>query len=114
MFLGEKEHIEEIYLLSDYIIRADESFVTGRTVYEGLYADCNVILQIDADEDKEKVHDYKKFEKKLFFYKTRNQDSLVSLLEEIPNEKVSERSANSNILEYINEIEDYIKNNWWE
>lgn len=43
-FLGEQPNMNDIYAISDYVVRGEAEFCTGRTVYEALFSGCSVIL----------------------------------------------------------------------
>lgn len=108
-FLGEQKNVFPIYAISDYVIRADLHFATGRTVYEGLYSGCRVIMQKDDDSDETIISKFDEFKNQIYFYRTRNEDSLLMLLEDIkPNQKL-ENYGRSNIDEYIEQVNGYIK-----
>lgn len=107
-FLGECEYIQELYLLTDYILRADVQVGTGRTVYEGLYAGCDVILQYSKEDDKERIQEYKEHKERFRFYKIRDKESLHEVVEGLSTEKVKEREFRSNIDQYIAQIKDFI------
>ena len=70
------ENVNGIYAISDFIIRGEECFGVGRTVYEGLYSGCNVIIQGERQIDLFKISGYDKFKKKIFFYEPRNPEIL--------------------------------------
>lgn len=110
IFLGEQKEIQFIYYMSDYILRADAFFVTGRTVYEGLYAGCNVIIQSDSEKDKDKdlFQEYELFQKQIFFYKTRDSESLLSLISNIPDQKIEKKEYKSNVEEYVRRVENFM------
>lgn len=108
VFLGEQKEMGYVYLASDYVLRADPCFVTGRTVYEGLYAGCNVIIQSDSEKDKNLFQEYEVFKDKIFFYKTRNKKSLLELIENLPNQKIQNRTYKSNVEEYVRKVNDFI------
>lgn len=106
---GEITEIETIYAISDYIIRAEQEFAVGRTVYEGLYAGCSVIIQGEYSKDIKKITDYELFQDRIFFYKPRNKESffeLISMLSE-RHTNVSKKGI-SNINQYITEFKNAI------
>lgn len=108
MFLGELGDIYKVYAISDYIIRADLFFATGRTVFEGLYSGCDVIMQKDKDSDVSSIAHYDKFKDNIHFYNTRDENSLIELLNQIKKPSYKTRKEFSNIQEYISQINEYI------
>lgn len=108
IFLGEQKDIRYIYLMSDYILRADLYFVTGRTVYEGLYAGCNIIMQLNTEKDTELLQEYELFQDKIYFYKMRDARSLSEVIKGLSEKKISNRVYISNVEEYIRKVETFI------
>ena len=108
IFLGKQTDINPIYLLSDYIIRADAFFATGRTVYEGLFSGCSVIIQKDCDEDLFSIDDYSMYKDRVYSYQTRDEYSLVYLLNNLPRNKKERIEAKSNLREYISKINGFL------
>lgn len=108
IFTGEISEPENVYAIADYIVRADAFFATGRTVYEGLYAGCGVIMQGEIG-DLKNVNEYEKFGDKIKFYKPRDSKSCIELLEAAASEKHERTDAVTNIHEYVSEF-----NNWVE
>jgi len=108
MFLGETKKSEEIYAISDYIIRADLFFAIGRTVYEGLYSGCDIIMQSDKDDDINKIFEKELFVERIHFYGTRNIGSLVNLINKSRKVKKQDRKKMSNISEYVISLNDFL------
>lgn len=108
IFLGERKDIRYVYFMSDYILRADPFFATGRTVYEGLYAGCNIIMQSDSEKNKELLQEYELFQDKIYFYKIRDAKSLSEVIKRISKKKNSNRVYRSNVEEYIQKVETFI------
>ncbi len=106
--MEEQKDMRYVYLLTDYVLRADEFFATGRTVYEGLYAGCNVIIQSDSEKNKKTFQEYRRFQDKIFFYDVRDIKSLASVIESLPEHKVTEREFISNIDEYVSRFNEFI------
>ena len=110
VFLGQQEDMRYVYAITDYIIRADAFFATGRTVYEGLYAGCGVIIQSDNEEsDRRKMQEYDRFKDRIYMYKTRNRTDLLDVIESIPMKKITNRHYMSNVEEYINKINSFLE-----
>lgn len=107
IFIGEVEDILNVYKISDYIIRGDQDFATGRTVYEGLYAGCYIIMQGNKTEAEEKMFEYSRFKERVIFYKSRDIKELQSIFTNIKKNEIN-NIAKSNIEEYINKIKNYI------
>lgn len=108
IFTGEIRTVDEIYCMSDYILRADLVFATGRTVYEGLYSGCDVIMQKEEDSDLNNISEFDSFKNNLHFYKTRDNSSLSGLLEGVKPVDKSKRKASSNVEAYFRKINDFL------
>lgn len=106
-FIGEEKDIAKVYRISDYIIRGDPWHLIGRTVFEGLYSGCDVILPGD-DSDLERNPDLNYFKDKLHLYSPRNVDALTLRIDSISS-KVKNRGFRSNVNEYVNKFNQFIK-----
>ena len=110
-FLGELQYdaMMEIYAASDYILRGDPDFRIGRTIYEALYAGCNVILPEYSLEDM-MDQDLSHFDNQLIFYKPRDSKSLVEALKNAAD-KIKEShyiGPTGNISEHCQNIKSFI------
>ena len=82
-FVGTINHMEEIYSITDYVVRGESEFCTGRTVYEALYAGCGVMIQgHSADIYKMDLIDDQV--SRIHFYEPRNMDSFCDILKQLP------------------------------
>lgn len=106
-FLGEERDIAKVYRISDYIIRGDPWHLIGRTVFEGLYSGCDVIFPGDSS-DIEKNPDLREFCDKVHLYSPRNEEDLASKISSL-TEKVKERVFRSNVEEYVDKFDQFIK-----
>jgi glycosyltransferase involved in cell wall biosynthesis len=94
-FYGEEPTIERIYKVADYVIRGEDTPCIGRTVYEGLYSGCEVILPgiesmaIEPD-----------FADRVHYYAPRSMKDLSVLLQRFDGKKVEKKSLVSNTEEY--------------
>lgn len=107
MWIGEQKNIDEVYKISDYIIRGEKKFGIGRTVYEGLYAGCSVILQGDRQKDLKRIDNYQNFSENIFFYSPRNQDDLLKVLGSL--RKTHKSQAGSTSKDYIKKLMAFVK-----
>lgn len=108
IFTGEIKKIEEIYAISDYIIRADDKFGIGRTVYEGLYSGCSVILQGSEENHKDMFND-ELFSNKIHFYEPRNFNELANKIIQLSQNKVKKEKQYSNVKEYMEKLNCFYK-----
>lgn len=103
IFTGQTDSIGGIYAISDYVIRADERFCIGRTVYEGLYAGCSVLMQ-GNENDYDKVFENEKFHEKIIFYEPRNEEDFIKKIKDLESKKIFTRSQSTNLDEYMNSL----------
>ncbi len=106
-FMGEERDIAKVYRISDYIIRGDPWHLIGRTVFEGLYSGCDVILP-GSLSDLDRNPDLKKFEGKVHLYSSRNAEELATQINRL-TDKVKDRIFISNVDEYVNKFDEFIK-----
>jgi len=106
-FPGEIEDINKIYLISDYIIRGDPYHMVGRTIFEGLFAGCDVIIpgilinitnNVNLLEFKEKIH----------LYPAQDSIALENILNGL-SYKITKKQYYSNLKEYINSFDGFVK-----
>lgn len=107
-FVGEVKQMEKIYAITDYVLRGDEIFTIGRTIYEGLYSGCNVIIPGDAELDSVKVFEYQRFKNRIFFYTPRNMESFIKIIQERAKEKKANILGISNIDNYVIQFKNFI------
>ena len=105
IFYGSEEKIQIIYDISDYIIRGDPLQCIGRTIYEGLYSGCDVIV---PGTNPDIFFEYEKFKEKVHFYQPNNNLSLTQQIERLSGRKVTERHYYSNVQEYLKEFNKFI------
>lgn len=107
IFYGEEPEISKIYAISDYIIRGEAYPCIGRTIYEGLYAGCQVLVP-GSEANEVMFFDYSLFQDKIFFYKPRNTSALADLMRNRTGKKVVSRTLRSNIKSHIERFNHFI------
>lgn len=101
-FLGQENNIDEIYLISDYIVRGEPLFAIGRTVYEALYSDTGVIIP-GYETDMNKMFELEKYRKKIHLYKPRSNELRICF-QNLAEIKIQKEQFNSNIKEYMEDF----------
>lgn len=109
IFIGELSDMQPIYRVCDYVLRADEFFCTGRTVYEGLYSGCGVIIQGNEYEDSRNFQEYDRFSDRIYFYEAREETSLISVLETLPEQKITDRCYEENVDSYVKSVTSFLR-----
>lgn len=106
IFYGVEENIQVIYDITDYVVRGESEQCIGRTMYEGLYSGCEVIV---PGKDMACVFENNLFLNKVHFYKPLDVEELSSLFKKCDGIKISNRLYRSNVKEYIMEFNKFIE-----
>ncbi|MDP3110490.1 MAG: glycosyltransferase [Thermodesulfovibrionales bacterium] len=107
IFWGEESDILKIYAVSDYVLRGESYQCIGRTIYEGLYSGCRVIIPGDKN-NMESIFEYDKFKDSIYFYTPRSNNELQNLFEELSDEKVGARTFRSNVDGYVRRFHEFV------
>lgn len=107
IFWGEEKDIKKIYKISDFILRGEAYFCIGRTIFEGLYSGCNVVIPGEPS-DSGKFFEFHNFKDKIFFYPPRNIIALTKLLEEQTKNKVLQRQCGGNLNYHLKSFNKFI------
>jgi glycosyltransferase involved in cell wall biosynthesis len=103
--IPETADIEEIYAISDLVVRCEEQFSIGRTVWEAIYSGCKALIPL---AEKNELSDIKShIGKSLYFYSPRDMKSFRDAILEI-----AKTGIESNFIETGNSIEYSAK--YWE
>lgn len=111
LFLGELENTDQVYRITDYVLRCDNVVGLGRTVFEGLYSGCGVIVQNqgkpypDFDDLPESMRD------RVFYYQLQDVDSLAAALQKTHKTKMGHREYLSNVPAYVEKFSAFVKEN---
>lgn len=108
-FLGKVMDMEEIYAISDYVLRGEPYFAIGRTVYEGLYSGCNIIIPGNSVLDKNKIFEQQKFSDNIIFYEPRNLNELSEIIRKREFIKKKAVLGLSNEEQYVKKFKQFIK-----
>lgn len=106
IFTGDLVDPSEIYRISDYIIRGDDMFCIGRTVYEGLYSGCHVIIPCNNPDEVWKEFSCE-YHSMVHPYMARNKESLINVINS--GEKIIEKNYVSNVPEYLEKFHTFIE-----
>lgn len=107
----EVEEIEQIYRITDYVVRCDPMPALGRTVYEALYSGCGVILQNDGTFTRELPNTTEEMQKKIFFYQVRDKKSMIEAYRQTNANPVQQRTYVSNVSDYVADFLTFVQNN---
>jgi len=99
-FIGEMADVTSIYAISDYIIRGEPVFAIGRTIYEGLYSGCKVIVPGDIENCKDKIFNYYQYKEKIIFYEPRNELDLIKKINQLGK-------VEKNLDDFVSNTQDY-------
>jgi glycosyltransferase involved in cell wall biosynthesis len=107
-FVGEVSDSPKIYAICDYVIRGDPTFRIGRTIYEGLYSDCDVILPGCLDDIRGDP-ELSAFNAKLHVYAPRDEAALTVLFESIASSNVKKKNFRANVEEYAKKFDEFVR-----
>lgn len=110
-FTGEVEEIEWVYRVTDYVVRGDPNIGLGRTVFEGLYSGCGVILPCDERQDMPIPDITAEMRKRIKLYLVQNEESLVRVFRDTQNQRFGQRSYESNVESYVKRFQEFISTN---
>jgi len=106
IFWGEEGDIAKVYAATDYVVRGDPQPCVGRTVYEGLYAGCRVIMPGPGSPDL--IFEAEKFQHSICWYAPGSKAALASLFADGSSKKVGVRHHLSNIESYVTAFDDFM------
>lgn len=99
-YLGKIENIENIYAISKAIIRCEDYFPLGRTVWEAYYAGCYVIVPITDDTNPKEISG----NKSIITYKARAlQEAKATVIKTI-NSQWPTLSVSDNYVQFADEF----------
>jgi glycosyltransferase involved in cell wall biosynthesis len=107
LFLGERGDVRAIYAITDYVVRGDPNGCIGRTVYEGLYAGCRVIMPGAGEPDF--LFEPGRYREAINLYSSRDRKSLARAFAEGSGQKVGLRMGRSNVDEYVHAFDGFIE-----
>ncbi len=108
-FLGQIQKMEEIYAISDFVIRGDVLFAVGRTTYEALYSGCHVMIPGIRERDKDKFFEYDRFFDKIMFYEPRGKGALARMMKRADGKKKEKCLGLSNVKEYSRQFLRFVE-----
>ena len=106
LFWGEEENIDSVYAVTDYVVRGDPAPCVGRTVYEGLYSGCRVIMPGPGQPDL--IFEAARFQDAIFFYGAGQKNELSAVFSARTGKKIQARQYQSNISDYVMAFDAFI------
>ena len=106
IFWGEEADILRVYRIADFIIRGEDRACIGRTIYEGLYAGCDVIIPAETLNQAD-LFEYSTYRHKIHMYSPRNAEQFRNILENVSRTKQKQRVFRSNIEEYVDRFHKF-------
>lgn len=76
--LDETKNIDKIYAISDFIIRCEDYLPLGRTVWEGLYAGCKVLVPTRPNDKLDEINSY--LARGIWLYPAENVPAMANIL----------------------------------
>lgn len=106
IFWGEEKNIMGLYALTDYVVRGDPQPCVGRTVYEGLYAGCRVIMPGPGEPGM--VFEAERFSDSIFWYAPGDKAMLARVFAACGGKKVGAREYRSNVADYVQTFDGFM------
>lgn len=106
-FLDEQADIKKIYFISNYIVRGEPFFCIGRTMFEGLYAGCDIIIA-GTPENSGSFFEYEIFKHKIHFYAPRDSSQLTTIMDSCLKNKIRAKKYLSNAADYISKFHAFV------
>jgi glycosyltransferase involved in cell wall biosynthesis len=108
VFHGFEVDVASIYAASDYVVRGEAYPCIGRTIYEGLYAGCSVVIPGD-DEDQGWVFEHDRFAGRLHFYPPRDVGSLTALFTRLRRVEGQRDQPRSNVADFVRGFDQFLQ-----
>ena len=106
VFWGEESDIKKIYASTHHVVRGDPHGCIGRTVYEGLYSGCDVIMPGLGEPNF--IFDPERFEDRILLYRSRDVGSLSALFASRSTRGPQKRIGTSNVGEHVSSFDSFL------
>ncbi len=106
VFWGEEENAKKIYAATDYVVRGDPQPCIGRTVYEGLYCGCRVIMAGLGAPDF--IFEADRFHDCVELYRAGDAGSLAAVFALCTGKKILARQYLSNVEAYVQAFDRFL------
>jgi glycosyltransferase involved in cell wall biosynthesis len=106
VFWGEDDDVKKIYASTHYVVRGDPQGCIGRTVYEGLYSGCQVVMPGLGEPDF--LFEADRFRDRILLYRSRDIRSLSTLIKSCKRPSTENRVGLSNVGEYVRDFTDFL------
>jgi glycosyltransferase involved in cell wall biosynthesis len=106
VFWGEEANAKKIYAATDYVVRGDPQPCIGRTVYEGLYCGCRVIMAGLGAADF--IFEADRFQESVELYHAGDSGSLAKVFASCTGKKILARQYLSNVEEYVRAFDGFL------
>jgi glycosyltransferase involved in cell wall biosynthesis len=107
VFWGTESDIANIYTLSDWVVRGEAYHCVGRTIYEGLYAGCGVI--VPGDPASHSFFEYERFADRIRMYRPGDRTELSRTFEALVGHKLANKQGGSNVAAYTEQFDRFIR-----
>ncbi|OAI44815.1 hypothetical protein AYO42_00415 [Rhizomicrobium sp. SCGC AG-212-E05] len=106
IFWGEEPDIKSVYASTDYVVRGDPKPCVGRTIYEGLYCGCRVIMP--GPPEPGLIFEFERFQNAIAFYTAGSSDALARTFAACSGKKANARDYRSNVGDYMEAFDAFI------
>lgn len=106
IFFGEEDNVAKVYAATDYVVRGDPQPCVGRTVYEGLYSGCSIIMPGPGSPDM--IFEADRFQDAIFWYAPGSKSALADVFGRCSGKKIGERRFLSNVEAYVQAFDAFM------
>lgn len=110
-FLGEVPEIDQVYRVTDYVVRGDSVAGAGRTVLESLYSGGGALLMGSREENLASLRLPPEMEERVAFYPVRDQTGLTEAFEKTQHTRFETRRYLTNIPAYVERFTEFVQDN---
>lgn len=110
-FVGELENTDELYRVTDYVIRGDSAPGAGRTVFESLYAGGGCILPGTKEKNLSALEVEPSMEQRVYFYPPADQDALAECIRQLDGKRMVDRQYVGNAGTYGERFLEFVLKN---
>ena len=107
VFWGEEKSINAVYAITDYVVRGDPAPCIGRTIYEGLYSGCRVIMPGPGEPGL--IFESERFQDAIIFYPPGQVSALAAIFGAQSGQKVAVRDYRSNVSDYVATFDAFLE-----
>jgi glycosyltransferase involved in cell wall biosynthesis len=107
VFHGFEEDVASIYAASDYVVRGEAYSCIGRTIYEGLYSGCAVVVP-GTDASTRSMFEHDRFKDYIHFYSPRHCEGLGMLFRTLNKLDPRMPTSTTNVAKFTDGFDSFL------